>query len=238
MHRNEIQNYADACLMALVYKGFQFFRLSVAGSWAEISGVLIAPGFIAGILAKRHDFYIVVAVFFQIGDEDWGKLFVGVPVFLSFSPFFPGAEMHLVDVDWLVMAYLAAFLPFGIFEFVAAKGIGFGCGAGAHFAVECVGVCMVYEGSVLAVDSVFVHQVGAHTVNGAFPEISIVDAVHWGFSPAVEFSDYGDALCCRGKGAEGGAAFQDVCAKVLIGFKFFAGVKVVKIHKYPLPFLL
>ena len=155
---------------------------AVAARGCEKAGVLVPPGAVRRVLAQGHEFNIVIAVFFYVGNQLVRDFIIAVPSVFAGLVFFPGAEMHLVDVDWLVMAYLAAFLPFGIFELVAAKGIGFGCGAGAHFAVECVGVCMVYEGAVLAVDSVFVHQVGAHTVNGAFPEISIVDAVHWGFS--------------------------------------------------------
>ena len=124
MHWNKVQNDPNSSLVALVYKCFQFFRLTIAGGWTEISCILISPGFVAWVLTERHDLHIIIAVFLQIGDKDRCQFLIGVPVFLSFASFFPGAKMHFINVYWFVVACFAVFQPFAVAKFITAKSIG------------------------------------------------------------------------------------------------------------------
>ncbi len=104
MYRHEIQDYADVIQVTLVYEFHQFCRSAVAGGGTEKPGVLIAPGLVTGVFAKGHDLHVVVPVFFQIRNQNTGKLRISIPVIRLIGRFPEGAEMNLIDVHRSVPA--------------------------------------------------------------------------------------------------------------------------------------
>ena len=90
--RNPVQNDADAFLVHVVYKIFEFFRSAVAGGGSVVTGYLIAPGTIVRVFCNSHQLYMGVAHFFHVSSQLSGSFLIGiVTVFLRAVFLFPGA---------------------------------------------------------------------------------------------------------------------------------------------------
>ena len=99
MHRHKIHQHTDFMLVTGIDKVPQIIRCSITGSRCKKSGILIAPGFIAGMLAQRHQFHIIVAIFIQIWDQQICHLAISVPsgrIFIVFLS--PGTKMNLINI--------------------------------------------------------------------------------------------------------------------------------------------
>ena len=66
--------------MEQIHHPLQVVSRPIAGCGAEKAGLLIAPGFVAGMLPQRHQLHIIVTVLLQIGDQLLRQLIVAVPV--------------------------------------------------------------------------------------------------------------------------------------------------------------
>ncbi len=93
MNRYKIQYDPDIMLMASVDEFHQLSGRTIARGRTVEAGILIAPGFITGVFAEGHDLYIIVTVFFQIGDQDVCHLRVSIPVVCLIGRLLEGAEM-------------------------------------------------------------------------------------------------------------------------------------------------
>ncbi len=51
------------------------------------------------MLAQGHEFNIVIAVFFYVGNQLVRDFIIAVPSVFAGLVFFPGAEMHLINID-------------------------------------------------------------------------------------------------------------------------------------------
>ena len=78
---------------------------------------------------------------------------------------------------------------------------------------------MVCASAVTAVNAVFIHHTGCGVFDMAFPEVSVVDLMHFRFLPVVAFADQGNSGRARSKRPEGDASWGQMCAKKLISVK-------------------
>jgi len=80
MDGNKIKKDSYLVLMAEIHKFLKLPGRAVPGGRSEKACVLITPGFIGGMLRKRHQLYVVVAVFFQPWNQQLCQLLIAVPV--------------------------------------------------------------------------------------------------------------------------------------------------------------
>ena len=168
-----------------------------SGGWTEISCILISPGFVAWVLTERHDLHIIIAVFLQIGDKDRCQFLIGVPVFLSFAGCIYGTLRAFHKCLLVCRSLLCGFSAIccrQIHNRQEHRSLKQCLDASRY---KSIGVCVVHEGAVLTVNSVFIHQVRAYIIYGTFPEIAIMNAVHRSLCPAVELTNYRYSLRCR-----------------------------------------
>ncbi len=189
MNRYEVKDYADVVLVALVYEFHQSKRRAVTGGGTEKSGILVSPGFVAGVFAEGHNFHVVVSVFFQIWNQDFGHLRVGIPVVCLCRRLSEGAEMDLIDVQRFVFTDRTLLHPGNILKRIGSKVAYDGSRVWTEFHSETIGIAVVDIGLVLFVNAVLVHHPGFCVSCITFPEITVVDFVHLPFLPAGKFSN-------------------------------------------------
>ena len=238
VHRDKVHDNPNVVLVALVNEEPQLIGGSIAGGGAEKSGVLIPPGGITGVLSQGHQLNIVIAALLHIGDEPLGQLLIGVPVVGSVGFSLPRAQVHLVNVQGLLVPLSPAVHPCPVLERIAIQGVDHRGSMGPLFAAKSVGVAVVNGLPSLAGDAEFVPGPHLHLGDGELPEVPVVDLVHVTALPAVEVSDHRDAGGIGGEGAEDYAAVPlHLGTQKAIGLKFLAHVKSVKVHGDLLTFL-
>ena len=227
---DEVQQHADAVLVAEIHELLELLRGAVAGGGGEETGGLVSPGAVVGILPQGHQLHVVVAVLPQPGNQDRAQLPVGVPVRLPVPLFPPGAEMELVDINRPLGAVPPAAHPFPVPEDVAGGGDD-GGGAGPELGGEAVGIAVVQKGAVRPVDAELVAHAGLGLGDDGLPEISVIDALHLQLLPLAEVADDRYFRGFGGEGAECGAGLCRVRSQVFVGLKFLPCIESVKVHE-------
>ena len=82
--------------MEQIHHFAEVIRRAVSGGGREVSGYLIAPGAVIGILCQRHKLNVCVRHFFQIGDNLFRKSDVAGKLFLRLV--LPGRNICLINV--------------------------------------------------------------------------------------------------------------------------------------------
>ena len=226
----KVQNHSDVRLMAPVHQGHELLGGTVAGGGAEKAGVLIAPGGVAGMLADGHEFNVVKARLFHIGDEPLGDLLIVEPAVGVIRVGAPGAQVYLVDVDRAASAVGAAAHPALIPEGVGGEVLENGGIVGTQLHKEAVGVTMVQPAAVGTVDAIFIFHPRLGLGDDPLPKVSVVYLGHGQLFPVAELPNEGDLLSAGGKGAEHCTIPGEVGAQIMIGVKGAAGIKSIKIH--------
>ncbi|MNC20762.1 hypothetical protein D3C75_687250 [compost metagenome] len=78
MSRNPVQQYANPCLMQLVDEIHQILRFTITAGRRKITCALITPGQIIRMFGQRHEFYMGIAHFHQIGNQQLTHLPISV----------------------------------------------------------------------------------------------------------------------------------------------------------------
>ena len=140
--------------------------------------------------------------------------------------------MNFINVEWFLTAVTAVLHPFGILELISVHITDDGSTVRAEFHAETVRITVIDRISAAVINTIFIHLSRFCFRNVAFPEISIINLVHFFFLPVVEFTDHGDPGCGRCEGAEGYSVFFCMCTKILISIKNFSCVKSIEIHTH------
>ena len=98
MSRYPVQNNADAFFVQIIDKIHEFLRCPVTGGRSEISGYLVSPGTIIGMLGDSHQFDMGVTHHFNIISQLMRRFHVSVITVFFLAVFlFPGTNMYFVD---------------------------------------------------------------------------------------------------------------------------------------------
>ena len=100
MCRHPVQNDTDFMFMHIIHEIAEIFRRSVTGGRRIISGNLVSPGTVKGVLCNSHKFYMGVAHIFHIIGQCVSQFPVIVKarvLFLSARVLFPRTRMHFID---------------------------------------------------------------------------------------------------------------------------------------------
>ena len=140
MCRYPIENHADPGLVALIDEIHKIMRRTVAGSYGKITGYLVAPRAVEGMLHHRHELYMGIPHFSEIGNQLLRKLSIVKKVLIGIS--LPRAGVHLIDIDRTVIDNSMAFrfFPSLVAPFVTAQIINLGGIIGARFHMYAVGI--------------------------------------------------------------------------------------------------
>ena len=142
------------------------------------------------MLSQGHQLNIVIAALLDVGDKPLGQLLIGVPVVGGIGFSLPRAQVHLVNVQGLLVPLSPAIHPCHVLEGIAVQGVDHRSGMGPLFAAKSIGVTVVNGLPGLAGDAEFVPGPHLHLGNGELPEVPVVDLVHVTALPAVEVSDH------------------------------------------------
>ena len=123
MCRHPVQNNPDFLSVKIIYQIFEILGCSIAGSRRIITGDLISPGTVKGMLCNPHQLHMCIAHILHI----LGKLHRQFPVIekaflilLCRRMLHPGARMYLIDRHGILslVKFLTILHPGGIFPFV------------------------------------------------------------------------------------------------------------------------
>ena len=190
MSRHPVEDHPDARLMTGIHKEHEILRGAVAGGGGEVSGDLIPPGAVKGMLHHRQQLNVGIAHVLHIGDQLLRQLAVGKGVAVRISP--PGAGVHLINVHRTVVYRGVLFFmqPFFVPPAVTADFQHFGCRAGAGLLMNAAGVTFIHGFPVSAHDVVFIAGVRFHMLESA-GEYAALQTVH-GLSrriPVIKIAD-------------------------------------------------
>ena len=122
MCRYPVQDHADSLLMHIVHKVFKIIGSSVSRGRRIITGHLISPGLVQRVLHHRHQFHMGKSHFLYVLRQHRSDF----PVIIKYAVilrFFPGAQMHFVDIHrGLVPLYFSPlFHPVAVLPAVFAE---------------------------------------------------------------------------------------------------------------------
>ena len=230
MYRYKIHDCTDTGMMQLVNQHFQLRRRAVARGRGKKSGVLVAPGAVKRVLGQRQKLHMRVAVFLQIGNQSAGDFIVGVPAVCVVRIAHPRAEVHFVDIKRCVRRSCAAVHPRFICEAVLVK-VGDNRAAGRpQLHGKAVGIAVLGDRAVRAVDAVFVKLACAGVLHRDRPEAAAAVLYQIGFGPAVARAGQRNAAGIGCKGTENDSVLLYVSAKPAVGVENFSCEELVLIH--------
>ena len=99
MGGHPVQDHADARGVHFVHKCFEVGRRAEARRRRKVSADLIPPRPVKRVLHHRHQLHVGIAHLLEVRRQLLRRFAIGVGGTVLVPP--PGAEMHLVDVDWL-----------------------------------------------------------------------------------------------------------------------------------------
>jgi len=230
MHGYEIQKHAYARGVAFVDELLELVGRAVAARGCEKAGVLVPPGAVRRVLAQGHEFNIVIAVFFYVGNQLVRDFIIAVPSVFAGLVFFPGAEMHLINIDGRIESAAARRHPGFVCETVPAQRPERGGAARTKFHPKAIGVAMVRLTARSGTDFVFIQHAGLCALYTAGKYAALSLPGHGHTLPAVEFSNQLHSLCAGRIGAEGYAVSLKMRAEKTVRVECTAGVKIVQVH--------
>ena len=157
---HKVHDDTNAHPVAGVDKGRKVGGVAVAAGDREVTGGLVAPTAVKGMLCQRQQLHMGEAVIQQPGDQLPGQLPVIVPAVRAVLAgcvglVLPAACMELVDVQGQVAALVPPLHPAGIVKGKVHPGQPAGR-AGPQLSGKGVGVSPHHGAAILAVDAVFV----------------------------------------------------------------------------------
>ena len=216
---NPVHDHADACLVARIDKVHELLRVAVARRGGVVTGRLVAPGAIEGMLHKRHDLDMRIAHIADVvhelhrqvvvsvkltalrGEGVHGTGVVAVLVGLALRRVavpLPRANMYLVDVERLrhVVMAGAALEPCSIVPLVAIEGPQHAGGTRRALGLKGVRIGLVELLALVGLDKVLIQLALLSARNKAFPNSARMHGhQRVGFLiPVVKFANDMDAF--------------------------------------------
>ena len=174
----------------MVHEPHEVLRRAEPRGGGKVAGTLVAPRIVQRMLRHRQQLHGGVAHILHIGRQ----LLRQIPVVQEVAVFvlFPGAEMHLVDVQRPVVYRLLPLSEGSVRPWKMLNVIELAGRAGAGLRVEPVGVRLVAHPAVLPGNGVFVAGIGRQIRQEALPELPLGRKGRGGGIPAVEIPYHGD----------------------------------------------
>ena len=181
MGRHPVQDHTDAGLMHFVDEGAEIVRRSVAAGRGVVSGDLVSPGQVKGMLADAHELNMGVAHILHILHKivrQLGVIQETVLVPVALISLLPGAEMHLIDRHGLFqhLRVVPLILVIPVIPLIGIQRIDDRRAGGAPFEPEGIGIGFVPANAVGAGDHIAVGIPGAHLRQETFPDASVPHA--------------------------------------------------------------
>ena len=216
---NPVHDHTDASLVAGIDKVHELLRVAVARRGGIVSGRLVTPGAVEGMLHKRHDLDMCVAHVAHVVHELHRQVVVGVELaalsgegihgtgvvavlvrlaLRRVAVALPRANMHLVDVKRLrhVVVAGAALEPRGVVPLVAIEGPQHARGTRGALGLKGIRIGLVELLALVGLDEIFIELALLGTRNKAFPNSARMHGQQRvGFLiPVVKFANDMDAL--------------------------------------------
>ena len=190
---NPVENNGDAVFVHVVHKPEEILGGPVPGGGGKITGALVAPGAVEGMLQHGQQLNGGVAHVLHIGGQLLGHVLVIVEV--AVGPLLPGAQVYLIDVQGGVVDLVLFLLckeggvgPLEIFNVVELAGVG-----RPGFAVEGIGVRFQPDLPVGAGDGVLVGRVFRQAGDEALPDLAVLRKGVGPLLPVVKVAHNGNA---------------------------------------------
>ena len=187
-----VHDYADARLVACIDKVHELLRVAVARRGGVVTGRLVAPGAIEGMLHKRHDLDMRVAHVAHVVHELHRQIVVGIELaalrgegihgagivavlvrlaLRRIAVALPRANMHLVDVQRLRHVVVAgtALEPCSVVPLVAIEGPQHAGGTRRALGLKGIRIGLVELFAVVGLDEIFIELALLGARNKAFP---------------------------------------------------------------------
>ena len=232
--RDPVQNDADACLVELIHEGHEVLGRAVTAGGGKVTGDLIAPAAVEGILSDGQQLHMGVAHILYVRDQFVGQLGVIIGYAVVGILHLPAAGLQFINghraVDDIPLVLVLD--PGGVAPGVALDIIALAAVGGAGLGVECVGVGLVDQFICRAGDAVFVDIKLFDAGYEPFPD-AVRDFFHRVFAgcPAVEVAHDGNGLGVRCPNAEHHAGLPilltQMGAKVAVSFLIVALFKQI-----------
>ena len=191
--RHPVHDHTDASLVAGIDKVHELLRVAVARRGGIVSGRLVTPGAVEGMLHKRHDLDMCVAHVAHVVHELHRQVVVGVELaalrgegihgtgvvavlvrlaLRRVAVALPRANMHLVDVKGLrhVVMAGAALEPCGVVPIVAIEGPQHARGTRRALGLKGVRIGLVELFALVGLDEVLIELALLGARNKAFPD--------------------------------------------------------------------
>ena len=214
-----VHDHADACLVACIDKMHELLRVAVARRGGVVTGRLVAPGAIEGMLHERHDLNMRIAHVAHVVHELHRQVIVGVELaalrgegihgtgvvavlvrlaLWRVAVALPRANMHLIDVKRLrhVVVAGAALEPRGIVPLVAIERPQHACRSRRALGLKGIRIGLVELFALVGLDEIFIELTLFCARNKAFPNSARMHG-HQRVGlliPVVKFANDMDAL--------------------------------------------
>ena len=201
MRRHPVKDDADAVLVQIIHEILEFLRFAVAGGGSVISGHLVAPAAVKGVLRDTHELDVGVSHVLHIGREFMGKILVvseAAALHVFFVPL-PGAEVALVNAHGgMARVLLRSFCHPLLVVPGVVPGLHFQTGRcpGAEFRTPCVRIRFVKKIPRLGLDHEFIQHAGLQSGDEGLPDAAFKDLlaeVRLGI-PIIEIADDADSF--------------------------------------------
>ena len=207
-----VQNHRNVVFVKVVYKPHEILRRTESGGRRKVSGALVTPGIIQRMLRHRQQLHGGVAHLLHISRQLPGH----IPVIQELAVFMlpPRAQVHLVDVQRLVVHRLLIAAEVLIRPGKMLNVIELAGGAGAGLRMEPVGVRLVVNSAILAGNGILIAGIDGQVRKKALPELALLGKWINGQVPAVKISDHGNSLCMRRPNVEPPAVDVSLCGRM------------------------
>ena len=108
MRRHPVQDDADTMLVQDIHQIHEVLRCAIAACGSEVTGCLITPGAVKGVLHDGQELNMREPQLTDILSQPGGQLTIGEEAVSLFGHPLPGTEVHLIDRDGLVLSIMSA----------------------------------------------------------------------------------------------------------------------------------
>ena len=219
MHRNKIHDDADPGLVCLIDQIHQVMAAAIAAGDREITGALIAPGTIKRILAQRHQLDVCKMILLDIADQLFGDLAIVDKLLFLFLH--PRTNVHLIDIDRTVKAFVSVCQPFLIAPAIPRKIFDHTGRIRAQFTVKGIWIHLIHHTAGCLCDPIFIGIMDLCAFDVDAPCSAFIDLAHLMSlaGPVIKRTDDLNGLCIRCIDRKAYAFFLRVCSIKTIGFQ-------------------
>ena len=199
MSRHPVQNHADVVAVQVVDHIGKIFRRTVTAGRSKVTGHLVAPGAVKGMLRDSHQFDMGIAHLFQIVRNRMGEIAVIVETVLivAVGMAHPAADMALIDGNRGAVLYKGLLLlhPGAVCPADFTDIRNYRRSSRTLLRLVCIGVCLIELPPVRRMDQILVHLAFLRFRKKCFPETYGIQTFHRNalLIPAVEFTDQVDS---------------------------------------------